>query len=188
MLIYIFTHRPFVPPTTSNSLVVIASDVFDRSTSWITTLVYTHIAQRQRETGNAGHYHRTGPELKLCDFIAAEMNPALPPNLINPAFEELDEAAERDDVNFAKDTAFLFQCWQCKDLVCGVISVLLILTCSLPSISDSIEFCRRLECTAGEESVLADMEQSQLTDGVKPGVQSVVAGMSRPAGHDALST
>lgn len=41
------------------------------------------------------------------------MNSALPPNLINPAFAELEETAAADDTNFAKETTFLFKCWQC---------------------------------------------------------------------------
>lgn len=44
---------------------------------------------------------------------SVEMNSALPPNLINPAFAELEETAAADDTTFAKETTFLFKCWQC---------------------------------------------------------------------------
>jgi hypothetical protein len=40
------------------------------------------------------------------------MNSALPPNLINPSFADLDEAASLAEVNFANDSTFLFKCWQ----------------------------------------------------------------------------
>jgi hypothetical protein len=38
---------------------------------------------------------------------------ALPTALFNPLFTEIEQEAESEDVNFAKDSDFLFKCWQC---------------------------------------------------------------------------